>query len=227
MIPALLLLTAVSAAPIVTTSCGTYAGVTKTIQNAVVDSFLGIRFANAPVGQLRWAPPQPPTCDPGAYFAATTQAAPCIQDSQDPVPGDEDCLFLNVARSSNLTHASLAPVLVFWHGGDLTIGATSWHDVAIAAGAFAEQFGSVVLVFPAYRLNVLGWLATDDLAAEQGGHAGNYGTLDQLEALRWVQVRYSVTHPVDALLLAHHGSLSRACTCNFSNITAQHRCLWR
>ena len=44
-----------------------------------------------------------------------------------------------------------------------------------------------MLVFPAYRLSVLGWLATADLAAEQGGHAGNYGLSDALAALRWVQ----------------------------------------
>ena len=86
-----------------------------------------------------------------------------------------------------LTPTSLAPVLVFWHGGDLTFGTTAWYDLALAAAPMAAEQGPVVIVSPAYRLNVLGYLATADLAAEQGGTAGNYGLGDQLAALRWVQ----------------------------------------
>ena len=157
---ALLASTASEAAPpTVVTDCGTYIGAAQT----GTDSFLGVRFADPPT---RFSPPQAPRCDPGAVFAATQQAPICIQDSQDPLPGSEDCLFLNIGRTASLNSSSLAPVLVFFHGGDLTIGATNWYDVATAAGAFAD-LGPVVIVFPAYRLNVLGYLATADLAAEQ------------------------------------------------------------
>ena len=178
---------ALAQTPTVQTPCGVYEGLWRNDTTPAAASFLGVRFADAPA---RWRHSAAPACDPAAVFSATQQAPACVQDSMEREPlQQEDCLFLNIAVSppGALTPTSLAPVLVFWHGGDLTFGTTAWYDLALAAAPMAAEQGPVVIVSPAYRLNVLGYLATADLAAEQGGTAGNYGLGDQLAALRWVQ----------------------------------------
>ena len=188
------------APPTVRTPCGTYEGVWRNDTTPPSAHFLGVRFAAAPA---RWRHSAAPDCDPAAYFVAARQAPACVQDSMEREPlQQEDCLFLNVAVAPAAAlpapgapppaQGALAPVLVFWHGGDLTFGTPAWYDEAVAAAAFASDAaagtgGPAVVVSPAYRLNVLGYLATADLAAEQGGSAGNYGLGDQLAALRWVQ----------------------------------------
>ena len=67
------------------------------------------------------------------------------------------------------------------------MGAVSDTDEALGAAAFSGDQLPIVIVNVAYRLNTLGFLATSDLAAEQGGSAGNYGITDALLALKWVQ----------------------------------------
>ena len=114
---ALLVALAAAADPIVSTPCGTYAGTTRVVDGVAGDADLGIRFAEAPVGQRRWRPPTPPACDPGAVFTAVTQMPACVQDLESPVmASDEDCLFMNVASTSGLNASSRAPVLVHFHG---------------------------------------------------------------------------------------------------------------
>lgn len=178
---------AAAQAPVVQTPCGAFEGAWRNDTSPAAAAFLGVRFADAPP---RWRHSAAPPCDAGAYFAATQQAPACIQDSGfvERVQ-QEDCLFLNLAVSppEALSPTALVPVLVFFHGGDLTVGSTDWYDSAVAASAFASDAGPAVIVSCAYRLNVFGYLATADLAAEQGGHAGNYGLGDQLACLRWVQ----------------------------------------
>jgi para-nitrobenzyl esterase len=95
----------------------------------------------------------------------------------------EDCLFLNVFTPAGAKGKSKLPVMFWIHGGGYTGGSASEprHD-----GDFLPTKG-VVLVTINYRLGVLGFLVTEDLAKEGGGAAGNYGLMDMAAALRWVQ----------------------------------------
>ncbi len=152
---------------------------------AQVTVFKGIRYAQAPVGDLRWKPPVPVAgAKPGTDFAPACIQPPSPQGSiyaEYPANTSEDCLFLNVWQPA---HASKAPVMVWIHGGSLRVGnlASGLYD----AGPIAAR--GVVVVTVNYRLGVLGYLAYPELTAESPQHSsGNYGLLDQMEALRWVK----------------------------------------
>ena len=161
--------------------------------------FSGIRFARAPVHSLRWRPPVP-------YIAtgrvdATAWPPACIQDNgnigwyegvakafgqppdvvHDMPPMSEDCLFLNIWTPDA---GARLPVLVWIHGGANTGGWSfepNYHGHELAAR------GAVVVSIQ-YRLDVFGFLAHPELSAESPhASSGNYGILDQIEALRWVQ----------------------------------------
>ncbi|MDG3439048.1 carboxylesterase/lipase family protein [Nitrospirillum amazonense] len=151
-------------------------------------AFKGIPYAQPPVGPLRWKPPVPVQSWTGVRPAHDFGAA-CVQPP--PRPGSlyadppakmgEDCLSLNVWAPKA---AKKAPVLVWIHGGALVGGASS---EGLYDGARLAEHG-VVVVSINYRLGVLGYLAHPDLSAESpDGVSGNYGLLDQIEALRWVQ----------------------------------------
>jgi len=148
-----------------------------------VHIFRGIPYARAPLGQLRWRPPVPmprwrDVRDAGQFGAASMQpASPFLEYSA----MSEDCLFLNVWTPANAHHA---PVLVWFHGGSLLNGSGS--DPIFDGSRLAER--GVIVVSVNYRLGVLGWLAHPELSAESQGHvSGNYGLLDQIEALGWVR----------------------------------------
>ena len=147
-------------------------------------SFRGIPFAAPPAGPLRWRPPAPAAPWSGVR-ASTSFAAICPQlDEDGNVTGAEDCLSLNVWAPST-PPASPLPVVVFIHGGGNALGAGSYayYD----GTAFAEK-GRAVVVTANYRLSSFGWLAQPFLSAEtRRGVSGNYGTYDQLAALRWVK----------------------------------------
>jgi para-nitrobenzyl esterase len=160
----------------------------KLINNGKVRAFLGLPYAAAPVGDLRWAPPQPP-----AHWRGTRQAtrygARCVQGRvfadmvfQDSGPS-EDCLYLNVFTPANVSGSSKLPVMFWIHGGGYVGGSASEprHN-----GDFLP-LKNVVLVTINYRLGVFGFLATPELAQEQSGSAGNYGLLDMVAALQWVK----------------------------------------
>jgi para-nitrobenzyl esterase len=150
--------------------------------------YKGIPFAAPPIGDLRWRAPQPPAPWQGVR-AADKFAPACMQT---PVvmpalgltsyPVDEDCLYLNVWTPAKSSKDHLA-VMVWIYGGGFTIGATS---LATYDGANLAKKG-VVLVSIAYRLGQFGFLAHPDLTAEQGGHSGNYGLLDEIAGLQWVK----------------------------------------
>ncbi|HEY5920540.1 MAG TPA: carboxylesterase/lipase family protein [Kofleriaceae bacterium] len=149
-----------------------------------VHSWLGIPYAAAPIGDLRWKPPRRApswggTRDAGAY------GHKCPQNTVlTPGGGLEDCLFLNVwAPSPAPTNA---PVMVWIHGGAFIFG--SGGDSFYAGSELARNHG-VVAVSINYRLGGLGFLAHPALAAEDSAHptSGNYGLLDQAAALEWVQ----------------------------------------
>jgi para-nitrobenzyl esterase len=154
-----------------------------------VRSFKGIPYAAPPVGELRWKAPQPIVSWQGVRacnaFGPDCPQAPYTQNSlyySAPRPQSEDCLYLNVWTAANAN--AKRPVLVWIHGGALTrgSGATPTYD----GTNFAKQ--GVVLVTINYRLGPLGYLAHPELTSESPQHAsGNYGVLDQIAALKWVQ----------------------------------------
>lgn len=150
--------------------------------------FRGIPYALPPVGAARWKPPAPmprwsgvrPALEFGPQCVVPKSAVTTIY-SRDPMPMSEDCLTLNVWTPAD---AKDAPVLVWIHGGALWGGSSRepYYD-----GARMAQRGIVVVTIN-YRLGPLGWLAHPELSRESPrGVSGNYGLLDQVEALRWVR----------------------------------------
>jgi para-nitrobenzyl esterase len=164
------------------------AGVAKGQAEGGLRAFKGLPYAAPPVGPARWAPPKPlprwaGVRDASKFGPACVQlkSAPGNLYADDPASMSEDCLSLNVWTP---TDARKAPVMVWIHGGSLTSGASS---EAIYDGAKLAARG-IVVVSINYRLGVLGYLAHPGLSAESPlGVSGNYGLLDQIEALRWVQ----------------------------------------
>jgi para-nitrobenzyl esterase len=156
-------------------------------------TWLGIPFAAPPVGDLRWRPPQPVKQWEGVRNALLP-GEPCIQfgsplggvGSAGSRQGSEDCLYLNVYApkldASQRTQRRL-PVMVWIHGGGNTVGHAAFYDGGVLA---ARENMLVVMVN--YRLGPFGWFvppagSTDDPLER----SGNFGNLDNLAALRWVQ----------------------------------------
>ncbi len=163
-------------------------------------AFLGIPYAAPPVGELRWRPPQSPARWQGVRKAASYGPA-CPQLPSPWLPEmlgrkqmvtDEACLYLNVwttnlpAASGASSHASparKAPVMVWIHGGGNVEGSQEWPPL----GPTLARHG-VVVVSINYRLGVFGFLSLPALTAESVQRSsGNYGLLDQIEALKWVR----------------------------------------
>lgn len=169
---------AAPSAPVVPTAQGAVQGV----RADGIDSFLGLRYAAPPTGELRWQPPQPAAPHAGVLVAdhhrATCAAA---ESSNGPRTEAEDCLFLNVQRPAGLRAGERRPVLVFIHGGGFTNGSSNQYDAAPLVSAT----GAVVVTLN-YRLGILGFLGHPGLTAE-AGESGNYGLMDQQAALRWVR----------------------------------------
>lgn len=153
-----------------------------------LDEFRGIPFAAPPVGALRWKPPQPVAPWHGVRradrFGPRCMQRPLFSDMVFRSPGtSEDCLYLNVWTPARGGRGKL-PVLVYFYGGGFVGGDGSElrYDGASLAGR------GIVTVTVNYRLDVFGFLALRELAAESPHHAaGNYGLLDQVAALRWVR----------------------------------------
>ncbi|MFB9909474.1 carboxylesterase/lipase family protein [Allokutzneria oryzae] len=141
-------------------------------------AFSGIPYAAAPVGPLRWRPPQPAQPWPGTRDA-TKPGSPCPQEATayaDSTSSTEDCLFLNVTAPRSATPGSPRPTMVWIHG-DGVVGAGSYFDARQLAST-----GDVVVVTVNYRLGIFGGFAHPGLA-----DSGSYGLQDQQAALRWVR----------------------------------------
>ena len=159
-----------------------------------VKSWLGIRYAKPPTGDLRWAPPQPIRWN--GIWNADRYGAECIQPLRahtinqyfGEIATSEDCLYLNVWAAPKSTTASKLPVLVFLHGGGTTVGAGSM--LHYNGENFAKR--GAVMVTINYRLRQLGWMAHPELTKEQGGHSGNYTLQDMAAALQWVKDNIAV-----------------------------------
>lgn len=165
----------------------TVSGVVKGSETEGVLSFRGIPFAAPPVGPLRWRPPAPPA--PWTEVRNADQFSPiCVQpgaypDDAPPEPMNEDCLYLNIWAPSGAHDAPL-PVMVWIYGGGLLNGSAS---TPLYAGDALAHHGVIVVTFN-YRLGAFGFLAHPELSRESAyGGSGNYGLLDQLAALSWVQ----------------------------------------
>jgi para-nitrobenzyl esterase len=157
-----------------------------------VQTFRGIPYAKPPIGSLRWRPPQPPEAWEGErdcfeFGPASPQKTEALMNL---VPQmslnattSEDCLYLNVWRPVGEFDEQL-PVMVWIHGGGYTMGAASQP---IYDGESLARSG-VVVVSINYRLGPFGFFAHPALSQESPNKvSGNYGILDQIEGLRWVQ----------------------------------------
>ena len=151
--------------------------------------YRGIPYAAPPVGDLRWKPPMAVEKWEGVrsateFSTACPQPATLATMMGETLPElSEDCLYLNVWTAADAVHSPL-PVMVWIHGGGLNLG---WGHQRIYDGANFARKG-VVLVSINYRLGPLGFLAHPALSAESEQNvSGNYGLLDQLAALQWVQ----------------------------------------
>jgi para-nitrobenzyl esterase len=150
--------------------------------------FLGIPYAQSPVGDLRWHEPLPAKSWSGVRNA-TTFGAPCAQpdlgdwNRRDAQTGKEDCLFLNVIVPQWPVTKPL-PVMFWIHGGANEGGTAS--SALYKDGTLVNH--GVILVTVNYRLGIFGFLAHPELTAESAHHAsGNYGLMDQVVALQWVR----------------------------------------
>jgi para-nitrobenzyl esterase len=149
-------------------------------------SWKGIPFAAPPVGELRWAPPEP---HPGweGLRETTEFGAMCMQKMASAeklvhkTGMSEDCLFLNIWRPKK---PGKFPVMLWIHGGGYTIGTAS---TGMYWGDRLAEAGDVVVVSTHYRLNVFGFFAHPALREEDAnGSTGSQGSLDQVAAIRWV-----------------------------------------
>lgn len=172
-------------APKITTANGVVRGITE----GEVSIFKAIPFAAPPVGEFRWRPPQPVKNWEGE-LDATKPCKDCGQAGFGPnAPkmnpnSSEDCLFLNIWKPASSTPKSKLPVMVWIHGGGFTGG----------SGSSPQNFGheltkqGVILVNINYRLGRMGYFAHPALSAEFVNEPkGNYGYMDQIAALQWIQ----------------------------------------
>ncbi|MDO6430327.1 glycoside hydrolase family 31 protein [Flavitalea sp. BT771] len=144
--------------------------------------FKGIPFAAPPVGDLRWRAPQPVKKWNDVKQAVSFAPAP-VQGGNPPSGKSEDCLYLNVWTPAGSPKESL-PVLVWIYGGGFSYGSTA--EPSYNGEKLAKK--GVVFVSIAYRVAQLGFLAHPELSAENPAHvSGNYGLLDQIAGLQWIQ----------------------------------------
>ncbi|XP_030332164.1 neuroligin-4, X-linked isoform X2 [Strigops habroptila] len=190
--------------PVVTTNYGKIRGLRTPLPNEIlgpVEQYLGVPYASPPTGERRFQPPEPPSSWTGVRNA-TQFAAVCPQylDERsllnDMLPvwftanldtvvtyvqdQSEDCLYLNIyvpTEDDIHDQNSKKPVMVYIHGGSYMEGTGNMID-----GSILASYGNVIVITLNYRLGVLGFLSTGDQAAK-----GNYGLLDQIQALRWIE----------------------------------------
>src|SRR6516165_1912253 len=156
-----------------------------------VRTYFGIPFAAPPLRENRWRAPQPVSPWQG-ILTANRLPAECVQGLRSPTMnhyfGDElsgeDCLYLNVWAPLASKSSDRRPVLVWIYGGGFNIGSAS---SPIYAGSELAKRG-VIYVAPNYRVGIMGFLAHPEMTKESGRNAsGNWGFLDQVAALKWVQ----------------------------------------
>ena len=191
--------------PVVTTEHGDVQG----FQDDGINAYLGLRYGKAPIGELRFMPPEEPEDWDGIYDA-TTLGAPAMQmytpsgprttdftrqiQSIFPTGGEskidnEDALFLNVWTPDTPTEddedtSGKRPVMVWFHGGGYAYGSGGWP--AYDGRNLAEK-GNVVVVTVNHRLNAFGYMYLGDRFGEKYAKSGNLGNLDLVASLEWVR----------------------------------------
>ena len=186
---------------IITVDQGDLVGVYN--EDESVEVYAGIPYAKPPVGDLRWKEPQDPeswedvrVCDTFAPMSMQQRTNTIFSSLTNLFvyhsfrvslndnflePMSEDSLYLNIWKPAGMSEG--LPVLFFIHGGSLTSGQPSYGEYN---GEALAKRGVIVVNF-GYRLNVFGYMADGELAAESpNGTTGNYGLLDQIQALKWV-----------------------------------------
>ena len=154
--------------------------------------WLGIPYAQAPMGSLRWKAPRSLENE-NDQVKAIEFSNPCPQVESISIDkkgegeflGSEDCLFLNIFAPKNISSDKKLPVMFWIHGGGNTSGEAGSYDFSKLAVAH-----DLVIVSINYRLGFLGWFYHPSFAAtsnDQGDKSGNFGTLDQIMALKWVR----------------------------------------
>ncbi|XP_026782841.3 carboxylesterase 3 [Pangasianodon hypophthalmus] len=177
--------------PVIILKHGSIRGKYVTVKGSdkVVEQYLSIPFAQPPVGPLRLAAPQP--VEPWEGVRDGTQHSNmCLQDPDviksvskimalnfTPPSVSEDCLYLNVYTPSQRSASEKLPVMFWIHGGGLCTGGAMEYD-----GSVLAAYENIVVVIIQYRLGILGFFSTGDKHAQ-----GNWGFLDQIAALQWVQ----------------------------------------
>jgi para-nitrobenzyl esterase len=165
-------------------------------KNSASQTWLGIPFAQPPVGALRWRAPQPPALWSGVrealnFGSACPQLANPIGDTPNAEPGTvtghEDCLYLNVYAprgSAEQAAQRKLPVMVWLHGGGNSVGHAGTYD----GGDLAARY-DLIVVTTNYRLGPFGWFRQPALLSDTPGdeQSGNWGMLDQIRALEWVR----------------------------------------
>ena len=163
-------------------------GVLEGFEQDSVKKFLGVPFAQAPVGQLRWKAPQPVLAWEGVreakQFGDDPMQPNIFGDMNFRGPGrSEDCLYLNIWTTAKTT-ADAMPVLIYFNGGGLMAGSGS--EPRYDGSAIAKE--GVIGVTANYREGVFGFFAHPELtAASDHKGSGNYGFLDQVAAIKWVK----------------------------------------
>ncbi|XP_072302632.1 neuroligin-2b isoform X1 [Eucyclogobius newberryi] len=182
-----------------------------------VEQFLGVPYATAPIGERRFQPPEAPgswqeiknatqfapVCPQNVHGVLPEIMLPVwFTDNLDAAANyvqnqSEDCLYLNIyiptedgpltkkqdestlnrPRDEDIRDRRKKPVMLFIHGGSYMEGSGNMFD-----GSILAAYGNVIVVTMNYRLGVLGFLSTGDQSAK-----GNYGLLDQIQALRWLK----------------------------------------
>ncbi|XP_078527498.1 fatty acyl-CoA hydrolase precursor, medium chain-like [Lissotriton helveticus] len=177
--------------PIVTTNYGKLKGKRLSVKgtNQAVDGYFGIPFAKPPIGPLRFSPPKP--AEPWNNIRDATAYPPmCVQNmnmsiklqevlhiGMPELTQSEDCLYLNIYTPATTGQKARLPVMVWIHGGALVCEGASMYD-----GSALSAYENVIVVAVQYRLGILGFFSTRDEHAP-----GNWGFLDQVAALQWVQ----------------------------------------
>ena len=164
------------------------AGRIEGIADGGVARFLGIPYAEPPIGDRRWTWPERKAHFTDTFVADRFGPA-CIQNPPQlsktytidaEIAQSEDCLTLNIWAPEGERDV---PVMVWIHGGSFAIGSSS---ESMYDGAALARHG-IMVVSINYRLGIFGWLAHPELSAEQDGTSGNYGLRDQISALQWIR----------------------------------------